>query len=81
MEGTQKAKNAMARMRLFVDRKMEEGEHARKRKKGDEEEKDEVVCEKMNVEGAGTMEETREKRKRGEVEDDDDMKRARSSSS
>ena len=49
--------------------------------KGDEEEKGEVVSEKMNVEGDGTMEETREKRKRGEVEDDDVMKRARSSSS
>ena len=48
-----------------------------KRKKGDEEEKGEVVCDKMNVEG----DETREKRKRGEVEYDDVMKRAKSSSS
>ena len=68
-------------MREYVDRKMEEDEHARKRKKGDEEEKGEVVCEKTNVEGDETMEETREKRKRGEVEDDDVMKRAKSSSS
>ena len=60
---------------------MEEDEHARKRKKGDEEEKGEVVCEKTNVEVDETMEETREKRKRGEVEDDDVMKRAKSSSS
>ena len=81
MEWTQKAKNAKARMREYVDRKMEEDEHARKRKKGDEEEKGEVVCEKTNVEGDETTEETREKRKRGEVEDDDVMKRAKSSSS
>ena len=81
MEGTQKAKNAKARIREYVGRKMEEDEHARKRKKGDEEEKGEVVCEKTNVEGDETMEETREKRKRGEVEDDDVMKRAKSSSS
>ena len=79
--GTQKAKNAKVRLRECVDRKMEEDEHARKRKKGDEEEKGEVVCEKMNVEGDGTMEKTREKRKRGKVEDDAVMKRARRSSS
>ena len=65
-------------MREYVDRKMEEDEHARKRRKGDEEEKGEVVCDKMNVEGDETMEERREKRKRGEVEDDDVMKRAKS---
>ena len=53
----------------------QEQEHARKRKKGEEEEKGEVVCDKMNVEGDTTMEETREKRKRGEGEDDDVMKR------
>ena len=57
--------------------KMEEDEHARK--KVHEEERGEVVCEKMNVEGDETMEETREKRKRGEVEDDDVIKRAKSS--
>ena len=56
---------------------MEEDEHARKRKKGDEEEKGEVVYDKMNVEGDETMEETREKRKRGEGEGDDVMKRAK----
>ena len=72
MEGTQKARNAKARMRQYVDRK---------RKKGDEEEKGDVVCDKTNMEGDETMEETREKRKRGEVEDYDVMKRAKSSSS
>ena len=73
MEGIQKARNAKARMRQYVDRK---------RKKGDEEETGDVVCDKTNMEGDETMEETREKRKRGEVDDDDDvMKRAKSSSS
>ena len=78
---TQKARNAKARMREHVDRKMEEDERVRKRKKEDEEEKGEVVCDKMNEEGDETLEDTREKRKRGEVEDDDVMKRAKSSSS
>ena len=53
-------------------------EQARK-KKGDEEEKGGVVCDKMNVEGDKTMEETREKRKRGDSEDNDVMKRGKSS--
>ena len=33
MEGTQRAKNAKAKMRECVDKKMQEGEHARKKKK------------------------------------------------
>ena len=40
----------------------------------------EVDCDKRNVEGGKTMEETRKNRKRGEVEDDV-MKRAKSSMS
>ena len=81
MEGTQKAKNAKARMREYVDRKMEEDEQARKRRREMRRRKAKLFCEKTNVEGDETMEETREKRKRGEVEDDDVMKRAKSSSS
>ena len=52
-------------------------------KKGEEkEEKGEVVSDKMNVEGDKMMEEAREKKKkRGESESDDVMKRAKCSSS
>ena len=82
IEGTHKAMNAKARMREYVEKKIEEDEHAKKSKKGEEkEEKGEVVSDKMNVEGDNMMEEAREKRKRGESEDDDVMKRAKSSSS
>ena len=65
MEETQKAGNAKARMRENVDRKMEEDERARKRTKGGEEEKGEVVCDKTNMEDDEALEETRGKRKRG----------------
>ena len=34
MEGTQKAMNAKARMRKYVEKKMDEDEQARKREKG-----------------------------------------------
>ena len=81
MEGTQQAMNAKARMRGHVEKKMEEGEQARKRKRGEEkEEKGEVVSDKMNVEGDKMIEGARGKRKRGESEDDDVMNRAKSGS-
>ena len=40
-----------------------------------------IVCDKTNMEDDEAMEETREKRKRGEVGYDDVMKKAKSSSS
>ena len=58
MEETQKSKNAKARMREYVDKKMEEVEQARKRKKDEKEERSEEVNDTMNVEGDRTMEET-----------------------
>ena len=82
MEGTQKAMNAKARVREYVEKKMEGDEQARKRKKGEEkEEKGEVVSDKMNVKGDKMMEEARERRKRGESDNDDVVKRAKRSSS
>ena len=60
--------------RAHAEKKLEEDEQARKRKM-------EEVNDKMNVEGDETMEEAREKRKRGESEDDDVRKKAKSSSS
>ena len=47
LEETQKARHAKARMRQYVDRK---------RKKGDEEETGDVVCDKTNMEGDEPME-------------------------
>ena len=79
MEGTQKAKNAKARMREYVGKNIEEDEQVTK-KKDEKEEKGEEVNKKTNVEGDKTIKEEREKWKRGESEDDDAMKHAMSNS-